>query len=377
MDSSTPGGRWVLHATPLLGGVTDRWIDLQSRLAGRYESRLLGGGVAEGASRRSHWLVADEHADTRLAWRLMEKSRGATGLWLARCLRGNGPAVVHGHYGTFAAQLRQFSRCLGAPLVASFYGYDATKTEIRTHPRWRRQYRQLFEEAAAVIVEGPAMASRVAALGCPAKRLHVVRMPADADGLELCRRPKADSFLVVAAGRFIEKKGFDTAISAFARALKGKDARLMIIGGGELEGSLRALVGSEGIDEQVVWSGRLPFADFMAAVSTAHLGLYPSRTAGSGDSEGGAPVTLIEAQWLGVPSIVSDHDDLGFVSAPDGALVLPARDVGAWAEAIEAVYEDRTRLERMSRAAGRFARENHAPARNLAEREAVYRAVGG
>lgn len=375
MNSSLPSGRWVLHAAPLLGGITDRWIDHQASLADRYESRLLGGVVADGAHRQRHWVVTDRRPDTRLAWHWLEKSRGATGICLARWLRGDGPAVVHGHYGTLAAQLRQFSRRLDAPLVASFYGYDATNAELQTHRRWRRQYRHLFEHVAAVIVEGPAMAARVDALGCPAERIHVVRLPADADGLASCRRPKADRFLAVAAGRFIEKKGFDTAISAFARALRGKDAQLLMIGGGELESSLRALANAEGIAEQVVWGGRLSFGEFMAGISTAHVGLYPSRTATTGDSEGGAPVTLIEAQWLGVPSIVSDHDDLGFVSAPAGAFVLPALDIGAWAEAIAAAYEDRAALERMGQAAETFAKDNHAPIMNLLQREAVYDAV--
>ena len=372
MKPVLPAGRWVLHAAPVLGGLTDRWIDLQARQGDRYESRLLGARAAPGAERRDHWLPASDTAGLRVGYRLLYPSRGISLVPAAVRLRARAPSVVHAHYGDVAALHRPFARALERPLVASFYGYDATKDVYRTR-RWRRAYARLFQDASAVIVEGPAMAERLEGLGCPAGKVRVVRMPADAGALEGCRRPRDDRFLVAAAGRFIEKKGFDVAIRAFARALRDRaDAHLMLLGGGELEAELRAIAAAEGIDGQVSWHDRLPFEEFMGELSRARLALYPSRTAASGDSEGGAPVTLIEAQWLGVPSLLSEHDDLPFVGAPEGSIRLPAADVEGWAEALESLYRDPAALERMSAAAAAFARENHRPEMNLAAREAVY-----
>jgi glycosyltransferase involved in cell wall biosynthesis len=185
-----------------------------------------------------------------------------------------------------------------------------------------------------------------------------------------------DEFRVIAAGRFIEKKGFDTALRAFAKALRGrKDARLALIGGGPLETNLRRIAAEERIGGQVVWRTRLPFHEFMGEIAQARLGLYPSRTAADGDSEGGAPVTLIEAQWLGVPSLVSDHDDLPFVAAPEASHVLPPNDVSAWADHIAALYDAPARLEGMAQAARRFARDLHRPEKNLTAREQLYARV--
>jgi hypothetical protein len=94
-------------------------------------------------------------------------------------------------------------------------------------------------------------------------------------------------------GHFAEKKGFDVGIRALARGLRGvPDARLALAGGGELEASLQRPVAEERIQELVRWVGRPPFAEFMAEVGAAHLGMYPSREGAGGDSEGGAPVTL-------------------------------------------------------------------------------------
>lgn len=373
MREALPGGRWALHTAPVLGGLTDRWIDLQARSCDRFDTRLLGGAVADGVARQPHWLVADDRIGMRLAYRSMYPSRGTSLAAAALPFRANPPAVVHSHYGELAAQHRYFARVLGSPLVASFYGYDATKSVYRTDRRWRRLYARLFDEVAAVIAEGPAMASRVEGLGCPSAKLRVVRMPADAKALARVKDEKADHFRVVAAGRFIEKKGFDTAIRAFARALRGKsDARLLLLGGGPLERELRELAISERVDRQLDWGERLPFDAFMGEISKARVGLYPSRTASSGDSEGGAPVTLIEAQWVGVPAIVSDHDDLPFVAAPNGSMVVPPLDVDRWAEALASLYDDRSGLEVMGAAANAFARQAHAPSLNLAAREAIY-----
>jgi glycosyltransferase involved in cell wall biosynthesis len=129
------------------------------------------------------------------------------------------------------------------------------------------------------------------------------------------------------------------------------------------------------VDDQVDWAGRLPFHEFMTQLAQSHLGLYPSRTAADGDSEGGAPVTLIEAQWLGVPSIVSDHDDLPFVAAPEGSVVIDAHGVDAWTETLWELYRSPERVDAMSSAARNFARAHHSPDANARAREAVYERV--
>jgi colanic acid/amylovoran/stewartan biosynthesis glycosyltransferase WcaL/AmsK/CpsK len=371
-----PQAPWILHSTIHLGNLTDRWIPLQSAPSQRYETRLLGREVAPEAVRAANWLVARDRLDLWLAHKATFRSAGLSSRWLARPFEGSPPAVLHVHYGPLAALQVRLARRMRVPLVASFYGYDATERRFIEDRRWRRRYGRLFDSTQAVIVEGPAMAARVQALGCPAEKLHVVRLPADAESLRHCERPKAAGFLCVLAGRFIEKKGFDVGIRAFARGLADRpDARLLIIGGGELEPELRGIVAELGIAGRVRWGGRMPFREFMTEIGRANLGLYPSRTASSGDSEGGAPVTLIEAQWLGVPSLVSDHDDLPFVAAPEGTVILAPTAIDAWAETLRELSGSPARLERMGAAARQYARTYHSPEENVRQREAVYGAV--
>jgi glycosyltransferase involved in cell wall biosynthesis len=262
---------------------------------------------------------------------------------------------------------------LGAPQLASFYGDDATHARFTESPRWRRVYRRLFDRVAAVLAEGPAMAARVEGLGCPPGKLRVVRLPANADVLDRIAPDRAEDFVVVLAGRFTAKKGFGFGIRAFARALRRRaGARLLLVGGGEEEGELRRIVAEEGLGDQVTWAGRQRFEPFMRLVASARLALFPSRTGRHGDSDGGAPVTLAEAQWLGVPAIVSAHDDLPYLAAPGASLVLPTDDLDAWAEALAELYGNPSRLGEMGPAAARFARAEHSPAANMRAREEIY-----
>ena len=375
-----PTRRWVLHSTPaqggLLGDLTDHWIDVQVRAAKVFDYRLLGLKVAPSAARCPYWLLAADRLDLRLAYKGMFKSGGLSPTWLATQLIGNKPAVMHVHYGPPAAQLTHLARVLDRPLVASFYGYDVSHFRFTQSWLWRRRYRRLFRDGAAFIAEGPAMRDRLIALGCPAEKVHVVRLPVDETALAQCERRTGDDFVVAAAGNFREKKGFDTAIKAFALALKERsDARLLMIGGGELESAHRRLAAEAGVERQITWLGRLPFDEFIASLSTASVALYPSRRAANGDSEGGAPVTMIEAQWLGIPSIASDHDDLPFVAAPGGSIVLPPTRVDLWGEALADLYHNPARTAALGASASRFAREHHSSAENAAKREAVYSAV--
>jgi colanic acid/amylovoran biosynthesis glycosyltransferase len=370
-----PEGPWVLHSTPELGNLTERWIDIQVQAHTALGARLLGNALADGATRRPYHLMATDRLDVRLGYGLMMHTRGHSMRALKRALAPNPPVALHVHFGLYGAAHAPLAKALGVPLVVSFYGADATMKSLLASRTWRRRYARMFAAGDAFLAEGPAMAERIAALGCPREKLHVVRLPADADGLRELATERPDGLLVGMAGRFCEKKGFDVGIRAFAAALGGRDdARLLMVGGGELEPELRRLVAESGIAEQTTFAGRLPFGEFMTRLGGCSLALHPSRTAADGDSEGGAPVTLIESQWLGVPAIVSDHDDLSFVSAPDGSVTLPPLDADAWAGTLSALADDPARLAAMAAASSRFAREHHSPAANAAAREAIYRA---
>lgn len=377
VQMGTPPDPWILHVNYELGSLTEGWLALQTRPSRRYGSVALGRQLASGATREPHWILSHDSRRSWMLHRLAARTDGWSAAGLKATLPPSAPAVVHAHFGPVAWAHRRLAQRLGAPLVAAFYGEDACASEFVDSPRWRRRYRRLFDVVDAVLAEGPSMAERVESLGCPADKLQVVRLPADEEGLaDLSWSPPEDRFRVIAGARFTEKKGFDTAVAAFAAGLGDKpDAELVLLGGGELEANLRRLTVERGVADRVIFPGLLPHGDFMRAFSQAHVGVFPSRTAANGDSEGGAPVTLIEARWIGVPTVVSDHDDLPFVAGNEGSIVVSDATVDAWAGVLRELYETRERLEQLSRAASSLAREHHSPGRNASERDRIYAAV--
>ena len=205
-----------------------------------FDARILGRTAEPGRDAPASWIVASDDLRTRACHRGMFMSGGYSLAVLGRRFRTHPPSAIHAHFGVVATQHRQLAWRLRCPLVASFYGYDASMDRYIAARAWRARYRRLFRDVAAVLVEGPVMAERVAALGCPDAKLRIVRLPADAAGLSRVIRQVPDTFLVVLAGRFVAKKGFDTGVRAFARALRGRDARLLMVGGGEARGGLPA-----------------------------------------------------------------------------------------------------------------------------------------
>jgi colanic acid/amylovoran biosynthesis glycosyltransferase len=103
---------------------------------------------------------------------------------------------------------------------------------------------------------------------------------------------------------------------------------LRLVGDGELRPRIEALIRELGIGDAVVLLGALPHAAFLEEALHCHLFLAPSVTAADGDTEGGAPVSLIEAGATGMPAIASLHADIPeVVQHGETGWLAPERDV--------------------------------------------------
>ncbi|MBM3263351.1 MAG: glycosyltransferase [candidate division Zixibacteria bacterium] len=80
--------------------------------------------------------------------------------------------------------------------------------------------------------------------------------------------------------------------------------------------------------------GYQPHQVFRDQLAEAHLLVQPSVTASNGDTEGGAPTVVLEAQACGVPVLSTYHADIPEVTI-DGetSRLVPERDVDALADA--------------------------------------------
>ena len=130
---------------------------------------------------------------------------------------------------------------------------------------------------------------------------------------------------VIAVGRLVEKKGFDTLVRAWpavVRAVPG--AMLRIVGDGPCASSLRHLAREVcGNDGSISFTGALPEIETLDTIASSDMLVLPSRRLPDGDRDGIANV-ILEAMAIGVPVITTDAGAAGEV-VRDGVsgLLLP------------------------------------------------------
>jgi colanic acid/amylovoran biosynthesis glycosyltransferase len=108
----------------------------------------------------------------------------------------------------------------------------------------------------------------------------------------------------------VEKKGIEYAIRALAQAAR-KHPRVHydIIGDGPLRSQLQKLAVEQSVDGIVQFHGALNGESVRALLDRAHAFVLPSITAKDGDQEG-TPVSLLEAQAVGLPVITTRHSGI-------------------------------------------------------------------
>ena len=147
-------------------------------------------------------------------------------------------------------------------------------------------------------------------------------------------------------GRLDERKGFPTAVAAFARMARGHpDLRLIVVGDGPDRGVSAALPPAE--RERVVHVGALPNEEVPAYYRACDL--YLGAAVG-GESFG---MVLVEAMAAGLPVVASDIAGYREVvrDGVEGLLVAP-KDPGALAAAAGRILDDPSLASRLG-AAGR------------------------
>ena len=247
-------------------------------------------------------------------------------------LTRTGPAVVHAHFGPVGCEMIAMTKAAGVPLVTSLYGVDAAVLPYTR--QWRDQYVRLFREGTLFLAEGPKMRETIIAAGAPAERTFIHPI-----SLNLAKYPRwapDGASTVLFASRFVEKKGLLDAIDAFARArARVPQARMTIVGDGPDEELARARVTRLGLADCLEFVGMQPHADVIRRLTAASVFIHPSATAADGDSEGGAPTILLEAQAIGTPIVSTRHADIPhIVHEGPGAILCGEHDIDALTDAL-------------------------------------------
>jgi glycosyltransferase involved in cell wall biosynthesis len=155
---------------------------------------------------------------------------------------------------------------------------------------------------ADALIVGNRRTARALPPGCRGRVYEVVE-----SGVEISRLtpktypvpPPRQPVRFVFCGRLVDWKGAQFLIEAFAAVARSTDARLEIIGDGDLFAGIKARVGELGLEDRVTLLGRLPLKACMDVIAAADVYVMPSLRECGG-------LALLEAMAIGLPIIAAN-----------------------------------------------------------------------
>lgn len=232
--------------------------------------------------------------------------------------------LIHSHFGPLGWWALDLKKILGIPLITSFYGYDLGDL-IEDMRDWESRRNELFINGDMFLVEGNFMRDRLIAKGCPSEKIQVQRIAIPIRQIHFRTREYSTnrSTKLLFAGRFVEKKGIRDTLKSFHTLISsGKNIELVLIGDGPLIPWTKKFIIDKGLERRVHLKGNLPYHKYMEEMNQADLFIHPSCIAPNGDTEGGAPTTILEAQACGLPVVSTTHADIPNVVLPGISAIL-------------------------------------------------------
>jgi len=308
--------------------------------------------------------------DTPLRKRPALIAQALGGLALAPELRDRGVEHVHAHMAHAPTAVAMVAaRAIGAPF--SFTGHAADLFRDRQNLRaklrsakfiacishWHRDfYRQIVRRHK--------------------QDLPVIRCGVDVRQFNVARPPRGQTILAV--GRLVEKKGFDTLLHAAAKLQSagncGEHLRLVLAGDGPERQDLERLARSLKLEHAVTFLGDTPNPRVRELLHEADLFVLPCRPTRSGDRDG-IPVVLMEAMACGAPVISGDLVTIReLIEHERTGLLVPPDDPDALASAIDRLFSDREQTDRLADAGRRFVEAEFSLDTTLDRLEMAFRA---
>lgn len=265
----------------------------------------------------------------------------------AREMEAEGVTHVHAHFSNHPAVAALIvHRLTGIPFSFTAHGHD-----IHVERRMLAE-KIAAAEFAVMISEYNKRLVVEECDGVDGGKLHVIHCGADTERFApRDSRAPGGRFAIVCVGSFIEVKGHAYLIEA-CRMLEERGIRVHchLIGDGPGRKELARQIAESGLDEAVVMHGALPRPAVAELIAACDVIVQPSAPTARGAREG-IPVSLMEGMASGLPVVASRLSGIPEL-VEDGrtGILVPPRDAGALAGALERLIEDPALRRELGRA---------------------------
>ena len=335
---------------------------------------------------RTPWAGGDTMSGVR-EWRLMDT--------LTRRLMDVAeevePDIIHAHSPALnAIPALRVGRHLNIPVVYEVRAFwedaavdhGATREGALRYRLTRALETWALKRADAVTTICEGLRQDIINRGIPAHRVTVIPNAVDVDRFRLRQAPDqelrtryglSEGLTLGFIGSFYGYEGLDILIEALPGILRQRpDTRLLLVGGGRQEHALRQLASTVGVEDAVVFAGRVPHEEVQRYYDLIDVLVYPRRSIRL--TELVTPLKPLESMAQGhlmVASDVGGHREL--IRDGDTGILFPAGNPRALTQTVLRLLDQRDTWPAL-RAAGRAFVEHE---RNWRASVARYRDVYG
>jgi L-malate glycosyltransferase len=271
------------------------------------------------------WAGTSGPARLMDSWRLL---RG-----LKRVIREFRPDLIHAgplQRGALLAALTGFR-----PLISMSWGYDLIRDAGR-NILWKAATRLTLRRSTLMIGDCESIKGLAVSHGMSADRIVVFPWGIDVEHFNPVDPDDAapgssdpEAFTLISTRGWEAIYGVDVICHAFVEAAhRYPGLRLVMLGTGALEGTVRGILAEGGVEERVVFLGQVAQADLPHFYRSADLYLSAAHSDGTS-------ISLLEAMACGRPVIVSDiPGNKEWVAPGENGWLFPDGDAGALARVI-------------------------------------------
>lgn len=287
--------------------------------------------------------------------------------WLSTQIKGFRPDIVHVLLFHARVVMATLHRRQGTGWLLT-QAYDHT-LRLRSHPGTRERLDRWSGRRFDRIVAISDSVSQFLVQGHRYPPSKVVRISPGWEGVPLPPRRSEAVPTVVCVAKFRPEKGHRVLLAAFDLVLRQiPDARLLLVGDGELEAELRADVASRFLDDKVEFAGAV--SEVWPSLAAAHVFALPSLSEAFG-------IAAVEAMAAGLPVVASNVGGLPELVRPGvSGELFPPGDHEALARELMHLLRS-PELRKQMGAAAREAAETHRMERSAARYMDLYDEILG